>query len=133
MLMKHYATISEGLRFITLGIVNNILGYLLFLFFIFLGIEYKIAMSLLYFFGSIMSFVGNWKWVFHNNQLFFSAICQFFIVYLLGYLLNLALLIYFVDQLGYSVLLMQAIATVIVASFLFIMLKFIIFTYSTAR
>jgi putative flippase GtrA len=120
-------TIDEFIRYSIIGLANNSFGYLLFLLISYHGVEYKLTMSILYATSTFFSFLGNWKWVFKHNQYIIPAIAKFLMVYFLGYLINLFLLIYFADQLGYSYLIVQVIAMFIIAIFLFVMFKFVVF------
>ncbi|MFC3907937.1 GtrA family protein [Legionella dresdenensis] len=126
-LKDNRCTVIQFIKYGLIGFVNNLLGYLVFLLMAYKGFSPKIAMTTLYLLGVAVSMVGNWKWTFayQGNALYTSM--RFICAYFLGYLLNLGLLIVFVDRLNYSYALIQAIATIVVAGFLFILFKYFVF------
>ena len=85
-------------------------------------------MTLLYIIGTSLGFFGNRKLTFVDQGNIFSSGIRYVITHFFGYLLNLSILITFVDKLGYSHQLVQAIAILVVAAFLFIAFKFFVFS-----
>lgn len=121
-------TLTQFIRYSILGFVTNSLGFSAFILLTyFFSLEPKLAMSILYFIGTIVSFIVNWQWVFSNDQNVLVASCRFLFAHLLGYFLNFTILLIFFDRLGYSYLLVQAIGIIIVAIFLFIIFKIFVF------
>lgn len=118
----------QFLKYAIVGIINNFLGYILFILITNYNVEPKLAMSLLFVFGASLSFWANWQWVFNNSLGFAQAGSRFFMAYLSGYLINLVTLIVFVDHLGYSYQLVEALAIIAVSSFLFVTFKFYVFS-----
>lgn len=109
MLNKIYSTgtqnkgVIESFRFVIVGVINNVVGYILFLFMIYvLGIGHKITVTLLFAIGMIVSFLMNKKWTFKTSGNYSSSLLKFLIVYLLGYSLNIVIVAIFVDRLSYS-------------------------------
>jgi putative flippase GtrA len=93
-----------------------------------LGATPKITMTLLYGVGAAIGFMGNRKLTFaHKGSLLGSGV-RYIIAHCFGYLINLAILIVLVDKLGYPHQLVQAIAILVVAAFLFMVFKFFVFT-----
>jgi putative flippase GtrA len=120
-------TFKQFIRYGLVGFTTNLFGYAFFLLITHIGIEPKLAMTLLYFLSTTFSFFGNWKWVFANNQHFIAASSRFFIAHLLGYLINLMLLATLTDRLDYPYQLVQVVAIIVVAGFLFLAFKFFVF------
>ena len=114
-------------RYGIVGITNNALIYSIFLFLTHIGFEPKKTMTLLYLLGTIVSYIGNWRWTFASKGSFIRTGSRFFLAYWIGYSINLMLLLIFVDYYGYSFQWIQALAIIIVAGFLFIMSKCFIF------
>lgn len=114
-------------RYGLIGTLSNLLGYLLFLLITYWGIEPKTSMSLLYVTGAAIGFFGNRKWTFSHQGTWLSSGFRYCIAHLFGYSLNYSLLLVFVDLLGYSHALIQAIAIFVVAGFLFVMFKYLVF------
>lgn len=120
--------LTQFIKYGILGLAANSLGFSFFIVLTnFFSIEPKLAMSILYFIGTIVSFFGNWKWVFSTGQNVLVAGFRFLFAHLLGYFLNFLILIIFFDRLGYPYQLVQAISIFIVAIFLFIIFKTFVF------
>lgn len=119
-------------RYAFVGIVTNLAGYLLYLLLISFGTTPKLTVTFLYGAGAAMGFVGNRNLTFaHTGSLLGSGV-RYFLAHCVGYGINLAILIIFVDHLGYPHQWVQAIAILVVAGFLFIAFKFFVFTDTTS-
>ena len=86
-------------------------------------------MTVLYLVGTSISFIGNRKWVFSHQGNAFSATIRYIAAYASGYLLNYSALFVFVDLLGYPHAYIQAVSIVMVAAYLFVILKFFVFPH----
>ena len=109
------------------GAVSNLTIYFVYLLITYFGVEPKAAMTLVYIVGAFIGFIGNRKWTFAHRGASASAALRYALAYLLGYLLNFLILYTFVDRLGYGHQGVQAAAIVIVAGFLFVVLKNFVF------
>lgn len=119
---------TQLFRYALVGITSNSIGYAVYLLFTSLGASPKVTMTLLYGLGATIGFLGNRNLTFvHKGSIFGSGI-RYAIAHLFGYLINLALLVVFVDKIGYAHQFVQAVAIFIVATFLFIAFKFFVFT-----
>lgn len=78
----------ESVRFLLVGVLNTIFGYGCFVFFLYLGFHYVIAILLSTILGVLFNFKSIGVLVFksHDNRL----IVRFFAAYFVIYLLNLA-------------------------------------------
>jgi putative flippase GtrA len=124
---KTRASFTQLTRYAFVGIVSNLIGYLVYLLFTYLGVAPKLTMTLLYGVGAAIGYVGNRSLTFaHKGSLLGSGI-RYFVALCFGYFINLALLIVFVDKLGYAHQMVQAIAIFVVAGFLFTVFKFFVF------
>ena len=94
-------------RYVFVGLASNSTIYLIYLAITFLGMDHKLAMSILYVIGTFISYFGNKTWTFSYKGKISSSFIKFFLVYLAGYLTNLFLLFYFVDLLQYPHQLVQ--------------------------
>ncbi|PLX47116.1 MAG: hypothetical protein C0613_14925 [Desulfobulbaceae bacterium] len=121
------SAVKELCRYAFVGLISNATGYLFFLLFTSLGVNPKISITILY--GSIatVSFFGNRNITFSFNGGSLGAGFRYFLCYLIGYLINLVILIIFLDEFGYAPHVVQAIAVFVVAIFLFVSLKFFVF------
>lgn len=119
--------IKQLIRFGIVGVISNMVGYVFYLLITYAGVEPKLTVSLLYPIGTYLSFAGNKKWTFNSNGGAAQAGVKHIFVYALGYVLNLGILAYFVDYLGFAHQLVQLVAIFVVALFLFIAMKFFVF------
>ena len=80
-------------KFIGVGILNTIIGYTLFAFFIFLGLHYILASLLGTILGVIFNFHSIGKLVFGTHD--YRLIVRFFGVYGITYVLSIIFLYFF--------------------------------------
>jgi len=114
-------------RYGLIGIVINLVGYIVYLLATYLGGSPKMTMSVLYGVGAVVGFLANRKLTFAHKGNLFGAGVRYCIAHFLGYFINLIILIVMVDKLGYPHQWVQAIAIIVVAGFLFIAFKFFVF------
>jgi putative flippase GtrA len=134
--LKNGRTTIQLIRYGLVGLASNLVGYLVYLFITYLGVAPKIAMSVLYVIGATIGFVGNRRLTFAHKGSLFGAGIRYLIAHCIGYALNLSILIFMVDKLGYPHQWVQAAAIFIVAAYLFFAFKFFVFTegaYSAGR
>jgi putative flippase GtrA len=115
------------IRYGIVGLSSNFAGYAVFLLITYFGVSYKLAMTLLYAVGVVIGFLGNKKWVFSCQGDIFRISFKYLLSHSLGYLLNLSILSIFVDKMGYSYRVVQAIAILAVGMLLFFLYKFFVF------
>ena len=114
-------------RFAIIGVITNILGYLLYLLLTSSGASPKITMTILYSVATLIAFFTNKKITFSENYGWVRSSLPYLITNIFGWLLNLIILFVFVDQLGYSHEIVQGIAIIVVAGFLFVCYKLFVF------
>ena len=119
------------IRYGLVGVMSNATIYFVYLVITYLGVEPKIAMTLVYIIGASIGFIGNRNWTFahHGNQI--KATLRYGLAHLFGYLLNFLLLFILVDHIGYTHQWVQIVAIIIVAGFLFIVFKYFVFRERT--
>lgn len=120
-------TFQQFISYVCIGVLTNVLGYTVYLFLTYLWGAPKLTMTLLYFVGASIGFLANRRFTFRHKGHIGVAGARYLLVQLAGYLLNLVLLLLFVDWLGLAHQLVQAIAVVVVAIFLFFLLRFFVF------
>lgn len=119
---------GQLVRYGLVGVASNLSGYLVYLLITYWGVEPKKTMTLLYIVGAAIGFIGNRKWAFtHKGSMLKSGI-RYFVAHFFGYLINLLILLTFVDRLGYPHQCVQAVAIIIVAGFLFLVFKHFVFS-----
>lgn len=121
-------SLAQLLRYGLVGGAVNLGGYLVFLLITWLGMEPKTAMTLLYVAGATAGFWGNRNWTFGYGGGITKPALKYFGAHGCGYLLQYAILAVFVDHMRFSYRVVQAVATLLVACFLFITFKFLVFS-----
>lgn len=130
--MSKFPVIFQIIRFAIVGTLNNLLGYVVYLLLTYFWLEPKVAVSILYPVGVLVAYVSHAKYSFAHHGKHTGAIVRFFIAQFLGYGINLFMLYFFSDRLGFPHQIVQAFAIVVVGGALFLMLKFFVFgTHST--
>lgn len=118
---------TQFFRYALVGLSSNLLLYLAYLLLTALGLGPKIAMSLLYATGVLLTFIANRIWSFSHSGIAHAAFVRYVIVYGLGYMINLGLLWLAVDRMHLPHQGVQAAAIVVVALSLFLMHKYWVF------
>lgn len=125
---KARGSFKQLIRYAIVGIMSNSAGYLVYLLVTYLGATPKITMTLLYGAGAAIGYLGNRNFTFTHKGSFIGSGVRYFMAHFFGYLVNLVILIIFVDQFGFAHQWVQAAAIFVVACFLFITFKFFVFT-----
>uniref|UniRef100_UPI004048D901 GtrA family protein n=1 Tax=Polynucleobacter sp. TaxID=2029855 RepID=UPI004048D901 len=129
-LPKNQGSFKQFTRYAFVGIVSNLAGYLSYLLVIHFGGTPKIAMTFLYGVVAIIGYFANRNFTFSYRGSVISSGIRYCIAHFFGYLINLFALIIFVDYFNYPHQWVQAIAIFVVAGFLFISFKLLIFKKS---
>ena len=110
-----------------IGVLTNLLGYALYLLLTYFWGAPKLTMTALYTVGAIIGFFANRHYTFGHDGHIGAAGVRYLFVQLLGYLLNLSLLLLFVDLLGFAHQIVQAVAIIVVAILLFVLSRLFVF------
>ena len=132
-LLNKSSSTGQFFRYALVGVFSNVTGYILYLLVTWLGVSPKIAMTALYSIGAIIGFIGNRQWTFSHQGGLFSCFTRYWFVHAVGYVMNLLILIIFVDHYDYNHQWVQAVAIIVVACFLFMMFKFFVFSNNIKR
>jgi putative flippase GtrA len=130
LIIKTRESVTQLFRYALVGLLSNVVGYLVYLAFTYFGGTPKVTMTLLYGVGAAVGFFGNRSLTFEHQGSIMGAGVRYVIAHCIGYLLNLSILIVFVDKLGYAHQWVQAIAIFVVAAFLFLAFKVFVFPVS---
>lgn len=122
----------QPVRFLIVGIVLNLVLYLLYLLLTTVGLGHKMAMTSLYFVGLALNFYFHKRWTFGHSGAVTYILWRYLAVYGVGYFINLAALAFFVDYLTYPHALVQAAAMIVLALFSFLGLRYWVFAASRA-
>lgn len=125
-------TLRQFFTYALIGVLTNIIGYAIYLILTYLWGAPKLTMTALYFVGASIGFVANRRFTFrHDGGIGISGV-RYLLAQVAGYLLNLVLLLLFVDWFDFPHQVVQAIAIVVVAIFLFVVLRVFVFAPSLA-
>ncbi len=122
----------QALRFVIVGVASNAIAYLLYLGLCELGLTPRLAMTITYVLGVIVTFVGNRRWTFGHTGHISTAAKRHLALYGLGYAANWLVLTIGVYRLGIAHQLVQGCMIVFLASVFFMAQKYWIFAPSKA-
>jgi len=123
-------TLRQFSSYVLIGVLINVLGYATYLALTYLWGAPKLTMTALYLLGASIGFLANRRITFQHDGGIGNAGVRYLLAQLAGYLLNLVLLLLFVDWFDFPHQIAQAIAIVVVAIFLFIVLRIFVFAPS---
>jgi putative flippase GtrA len=115
------------IRYGLVGVASNLAMYVVYLLITYLGVEPKKAMTLVYLLGASIGFVGHRNWSFSHRGSAFNSAIRYVAAHLSGYVLNLLILVIFVDRLGYAHQVVQGVAIIVLAMYLFVVFKYFVF------
>jgi len=115
------------LKYALVGVFTNLFGYAVYLALTYFFDAPKLIMTVLYFFSALVGFFANRRLTFCHDGHVGVAGFRYLIVQSLGYVLNFLMLFVFVDLFGVAHQLVQAVAIVVVAVFLFVLLRVCVF------
>lgn len=120
-------TFGQFIRFGVVGVISNGALYLLYLGMTHVGVGHKLAATIAYAIGVLQTFVFNRSWSFRDRGPTGPALARYVTSYLLGYLLNMAVLILAVDYANLPHQWVQGIMILVLAIFLFSLQKLWVF------
>lgn len=129
-LLTSMKTLRQFFSYALIGVLANILGYAIYLILTYLWDTPKLTMTVLYFGGASISFLANRRFTFRHDSGIGVTGIRYLLAHVVGYLLNLIILLLFVDWFDFPHQIVQAIAIVVVAIFLFIVLRVFVFAPS---
>ncbi|MFU2485947.1 GtrA family protein [Thauera sp. WH-1] len=124
------ATITQFLRYAVVGLTSNAVGYVIYLALTANNVSPKLSMTILYVIGIFQTFVFNKRWSFQyfgRNRIVFLKYC---LTYGLGYAINYAILVYFVDILQLPHQIVQGVTILGLACLIFTLQKLWVFRQS---
>jgi putative flippase GtrA len=116
---------SKFIKFLFVGGLNTLFGYLIFAFFIYIGLHYCLAVFLNVFFGVIFNFFTTGRIVFKNadNRLFL----KFILVYIFMWISN-SLVLYLFNLFNFSNMYIAGFIVIIPSALItFLLLKYYVF------
>ena len=117
----------QSLRYLVVGAVSNLIGYLIYLLLTWLWLDPKVAVTLLYPIAAFIGYFSHRKYSFAFSGFHFGAMTRYVVAHLIGYATNVSILYVFSDVLGYAHQLVQAVAVFVVAGVLFLLFRYFVF------
>jgi putative flippase GtrA len=124
---KWGGSLRQIIRYGVVGLLSNLLGYLVYLLITWLGVDPKLAVTLFYPLAATIAYSGHAKYSFSYKGGHASGFSSYVVTHVFGYLLNIASLFFFVDVLLYPHQLVQLCNIFLVAGFLFVAFKYFAF------
>lgn len=121
------ATLRQVVRYGVVGVLNNLLGYLIYLLITWLWLDPKVAVTLMYPIGAVTAYFGHARYSFAYNGSPYHGIIRYAIAHVIGYGANIGMIYVFSDRLGYPHQLVQAAAIVAVAGILYLLFRYFVF------
>lgn len=125
--MKKSIFLIQLFRYGIVGTISNLIGYAIYLLATRLGGTPKLTMTSLYAVVVLIGFLANRQFTFSYEGHIGMVAIRYLASQMLGYLLNLTLLLLFVDWLGFAHQIVQAVAIAVVAIFLFVLSRLFVF------
>ena len=124
---ENYPAVLQLAKYVAVGLVANGIGYTVYLLVTWVGLDPKVAITLLYPFGALIGYFGHFKIAFLYCGSHSKSIFRYLQAHIVGYSLNFVILYCFVDLLGYPHPLIQAFAVFAVAGVLFFLFRYYVF------
>lgn len=109
------------------GILNNLLGYLIYLSLTWFWLDPKVAVTIMYPIGAVTAYIGHARYSFLYKGSHLDGVVRYIIAHLIGYATNFSMLYLFWNMLGYPHQLVQAISIIFVAVILFFLFRYFVF------
>lgn len=134
--MKSFAISGSFLRQLfrygVVGILHNLLGYLVYLLITYLGVDPKVAVTVLYPLSATVGFFAHFRYSFAYRKGYSGAALRYSIAHCIGYSVNVAMLYVLSDVLRFPHQAVQAAAIFAVAGVLFLIFRYFVFPQSDA-
>ncbi|XDZ69488.1 GtrA family protein [Alphaproteobacteria bacterium LSUCC0226] len=122
----------QSLRFSIIGLVSNVVLYLLYLLLVNVGIDPKLVVSILYILGLSCTFVFNKLWSFSHRGDWGKTGVRYVSFYGGLYFTNILILMLFVDFLEFPHAFIQAIVVIVFIPIVFLVQRYWVFRNNSA-
>jgi putative flippase GtrA len=129
-LMLKFPMLYQIIRYGVVGVLNNLLGYCIYLLVTFFWLDPKIAISVLYPIGATTAYFGHSKYSFSYQGSHTNAVLRYAFAHFVGYSVNVFMLFILSDKLKFPHQAVQALAIVVVAGILFLLFRYFVFPHS---
>ena len=118
---------GQVVRYGMVGLLNNLLGYLIYLVITWLWLDPKVAVTFMYPIGAVTAYFGHARYSFTYSGRTSNGVVRYAIAHLIGYGANVGMLYVFSDRLGYAHQWVQAAAILVVAGMLYLLFRYFVF------
>lgn len=119
--------VTQVARYGVVGVLHNLLGYLIYLLVTWFSLDPKVAVTLLYPVGALTAYFGHAKYSFAYSGSTSHGVSRYVIAHLIGYSVNVLMLYILSDRLLLPHQIIQAVAVVVVAGILFLLFRYFVF------
>ncbi|WP_454781360.1 GtrA family protein [Legionella sp. WA2022007384] len=126
-LIQKFPGLYQFIRYGVVGVINNLIGYLIYLLVTFFWLEPKVAITLFYPIGALIGYFSHFKYSFAYQGTHRFALIRYGIAHFIGYGINFIMLLLLVDKLKFPHQAIQGIAIFVVACALFLMFRYFVF------
>lgn len=123
-----YPLFIHIVRYGVVGVLNNSLGYLIYLALTWRWLEPKVAVTLLYPIGALIGYFSHARYSFNYGGAPSRGLLRYGLAQVVGYLANISMIYVFADLLGLPHQAVQAAAIFVVAGLLFVLFRYFVFT-----
>jgi len=128
-----YPALNQFIRYGVVGLLNNALGYLVYLIVTFFWLDPKVAITMLYPLAAVMAYFGHMNYAFKHEGRRTHSLLRYGVAHVMGYGLNFMMLLILVERFKLPHQWVQAMAIPVLAGFLFLMLKYFVFPAPVIR
>ena len=114
-LMLRFPDLYQFIRYGFSGLINNLLGYFVYLVLTFFWLKPKTAIILIYFLAGTTGYFLHMKYSFAYHGSNINVLLRYILTYMICYVINLLVLVILTDVFHFSHQLVQALAIFIVA------------------
>ena len=129
-LISKLPLLRQVIRYGVVGVLNNLLGYVIYLLITFFWLDPMVAISLLYPIGATTAYFGHSKYAFAYQGKHTHALARYIIAHLIGYSVDVFIMYLLWEKLKFPHQAVQAFAIVAVGGILFLLFKYFVFPHS---
>lgn len=128
--MSKFPALRQLIRYGVVGVLNNLLGYCIYLLITFFWLDPKVAITLLYPVGATTAYFGHSKYSFSYQGKNTHALIRYIAAHSISYGVNFVMLYILWEKFNYPHQAVQAAAIFVCAGVLFLMFRYFVFPNS---
>jgi putative flippase GtrA len=127
-LIPRFPALGQIIRYGIVGVLNNLLGYFIYLLVTYFWLDPKVAITLLYPVGATTAYFGHSKYSFSRQRTKKNAPWRYIAAHLICYSVNYLMLYILWERFNFPHQAVQAGAIFVCAGILFILFKYFVFS-----